>query len=271
MSPSLKESLPEAWLKKLTALKEYWRDSVNQFKLPYHYKDLESGLNYKFFNHYVTNISDNVPILSAKYKLLVQAIKAAKSQRTTHVNKVLKQKSRQCSYMSNQSSTSRCKIVIKYGRLCRHHRKLSVEDLRRMGNYFMVNGRQRDYKSTCLYKKSTIHNAGHGVFATRHFYPGDLITIYSFSEIISSESMPTLKGKLEYNYVLKKCFIGLTTPTIGKGLGSFINAPGSSKFNVNCKYQYDKISDTPYLVATKHIWKGSELFMAYNKGQLAKR
>jgi hypothetical protein len=278
MSPSPKrkdKQLPKAWSKRLTALKEYWKNSSNKFKLPTLYADSLSGLNYKFYNQYVTNIATVKNPL--KKIALLKAVKDAKSNRTSLVNRVQKQKkNHQCTYMRTQSISSRCKISIKKNnksRLCQHHGKLTVADILDAGNYNLVSGRQRTYKSTCIYKTSTVPGAGHGVFATRHFYPGDLITIYSYSKIISSKEMPDLKGKLEYDYVLtcgdlSKCFVGLTVPELGKGLGSFINAPGSSR-EVNCKFKYDKTLNTPYIVATKHIWKGTELFMSYNKGRLA--
>ena len=195
-----KKKVPATWLKKLEALIEYWKNSSNRFNLPFHYKDPQSGLNYKFFNHYVKNIV-NLKINSNKQILLAQAIKNAKTRRTTIVNKINNQQEihQQCSYMRDKSTDSRCKNIVKTGRRCRPHKKLSIEDLLTVGNYSLVSGRQRDYKSTCIYKKSNIPDAGYGVFATRHFYPGDLITFFSFSAIISSVHMPSLRGKLEYD------------------------------------------------------------------------
>jgi hypothetical protein len=63
-------------------------------------------------------------------------------------------------------------------------------------------GRARAYLSTCLIKTSTIQGAGNGVFATRHFYPEDPITIHAFTRIITAAEHESLKGKREYDYVL---------------------------------------------------------------------
>ena len=102
-------------------------------------------------------------------------------------------------------------------------------------------GRARAYLSTCLIKTSTIQGAGNGVFATRHFYPEDPITIHAFTRIITAAEHESLKGKREYDYVLmlrenrQHCFVGLTDPVIGFGLGSFVNTPPPEKES-HCKF-----------------------------------
>jgi len=271
--------LPTMWLTKFKALEEFWRNPENSFKVPRQYSDNTSGLNYKFFSTYVINI-DKVKN-EKKLILLKKAISAARAKTTISANKLLKNiVENKCTYQKTTLLSSKCRKTISKAnssdKRCIHHQKLTVQDLLKKGTYQLVSERQRDYKSTVYIKNSTILNAGRGVFSTKHFCPGELITGYGFSKIITAEETSSLKGTREYAYVLScgdrtKCFVGLTEPQIGQGLGSFINSPdhkSSNQKKANCKAKYDKNLNIIYIVATEHIWKHSELFMTYNRGKL---
>ena len=237
-----------AWQKKFTALKEYWNNMENNFALPCSYNDPSSGLNYKFYKQYVINVAKvKKEVLK---KDLKKAIAVAKAKRTTRINQVCQKidNEHKCKYMKNQKLVSKCKNWAKYDKLtrCRYHKKLSYGELEKLGTHQLFkDGRARAYSSTCLIKTSTIQGAGNGVFATRHFYPEDPITIYAFSRIITAAEHESLKGKREYDYVLmlrgnrQHCFLGLTDPVVGLGLGSFVNAPHQGK-EFNCKYKFTK-------------------------------
>jgi len=266
-----------AWQKKFAALKDYWNDVENSFALPCSYNDLFSGLNYKFYKKYVLNV-DTVKKEDHK-KLLRKAIAVAKSKRTMFINKVSKNRdpNHKCTYMKNSTMNSKCRNWAKYDKntRCRYHKKLSYVELLKLGNYQLVNGLSRPYSSTCFFKKSSIQGAGNGVFATRHLYPKDPITVFSFTRIITTAEHETLKGQREYDYVLmlrgdrKRCFVGLADPVIGLGLGSFLNAPPPGK-DSNCEIKFTQ-DNLPYVVAKKHISKSEELLMAYNKGKIVLR
>jgi len=269
------------WQKKFAALKEYWNNIENKFALPCSYHDPSSGLNYKFYKTYVINL-DTVKKEKLK-KILKKEIAVAKARRTMRINKVSISKNNnsehKCTYMKDQTIASKCRNWAKYDNRtrCRYHKKLSYGELEKLGTHQMFkNGRARAYSSTCLIKPSTIQDAGNGVFATRHFYPKDPITIYSFTRIITAAEHDTLKGQIEYDYVLmlrgnrQHCFVGLTDPVIGLGLGSFVNAPPPGKES-NCQFKFTNPDNLPYLVALKNIYKSEELFVAYNKGRIVPR
>ena len=268
----------EQWSKKLSALIDYWNDLNNKFKLPKHFKDADSGLSWRFYNTYVTHFNTVANVF--KRKELSKAIANAKSKRTLTVSKVSKSKTGQCTYMPTTVISSRCHLSATYDNStrCFRHRRLTFDDIRKKGNYQLITGRQRMYNSTCYIHKSKILDGGKGVYATRHLYPGDPVTLYSYTRIISADQKPMLNGTLEEDYVLmgrdlQQCFVGITAPKVGEGLGSFVNAPDHDSVDrkPNCVCKFDKMTKIPYMVATKHIYKNAELYMSYNKGRVAKR
>ena len=268
----------EQWSKKLSALIDYWNDLNNNFKLPKHFKDADSGLSWRFYNTYVTHFNTVANVF--KRKELSKAIANAKSKRTLTVSKVSKSKTGQCTYMPTTVISSRCRLsaTCDNSTRCFRHRRLTFDDIRKKGNYQLITGRQRMYNSTCYIHKSKIVEGGKGVYATRHLYPGDPVTLYSYSRIISADQKPYLDGTLEEDYVLmgrdlQQCYVGITAPKVGEGLGSFVNAPDHNSVDrkPNCVCKFDKTTKIPFLVATKHIYKNTELYMSYNKGRVAKR
>lgn len=273
MTPTFK-----AWQKKFAALKDYWNNIENNFSISTKYYDPSSGLNYKFYYSYVIKV--DVVKNNNQKKKLKKAIAWAKAKRTLRVNKVSKQRDGEykCTYMKHQTIVSKCGNWAKYDNKtrCRYHKKLSYDELLVKGTHQLVNGRPRSYSSTCYIKTSTIEGAGKGVFATRHFYPKDPITGFSFTRIITAAEHKNLFGQIEYDYVLmlranrNHCFVGLTDPVVGHGLGSFINAPPSGK-EANCEFKFTSPDNLPYIVALKHIYASEELFVAYNKGQIVPR
>jgi hypothetical protein len=151
-------SIREQWSKKLSALIEYWNNLNNKFKLPKHYNDAASGLNWRFFNTYVTNFSKVGD--KSKRKEISKAIANAKSKRTVVVQKVSKSKTGQCTYMLTSAIGSRCHLsaTCDNSSRCFRHKKLTFDDICIKGNYQLVSGRQRMYKSTCYLHKSKIRN-----------------------------------------------------------------------------------------------------------------
>ena len=132
------------------------------------------------------------------------------------------------------------------------------------------------YNSTCYIHKSKILEGGKGVYATRHLYPGDPVTLYSYNtRIISAEDQKAnLDGTLEEDYILmgrdlQQCYVGITAPKIGEGLAPDHNSVDRKPTNCVCKF--DKNTKIQYIVATKHIYKNTELYITYNKGRVAKR
>lgn len=118
--------------------------------------------------------------------------------------------------------------------------------------------------SILTYKKSTISNAGNGVFANIDILKGDVLTIYS-GAVHSKE--PT-----EIEYTIKMSdgsfLAGDTTPQLGNGLGSFINRSWTLK---NCEFVEDDVHRVVMIVATKKIKKGNELFTTYGRGYRLKK
>lgn len=110
-----------------------------------------------------------------------------------------------------------------------------------------------------LYKKSTIPNAGSGVFANTNFRKGDAITIYS------GEKVDNEPNDSEYAIQLQdgSYMFGNNTPQVGNGLGSFINHSSVKK---NCEFVEDGDYQKLIIVATKKIKNGNELYTTYSRG-----
>lgn len=99
------------------------------------------------------------------------------------------------------------------------------------------------------YKKSSISNAGNGVFTNTDIRKGDFITIYS------GENMDDKPIDAEYVIQLQdgSYVIGNSTPQPGNGLGSFINRSAVKKI-VNLKKT--KISNYYLLLLQRRSRKG---------------
>lgn len=125
-------------------------------------------------------------------------------------------------------------------------------------------------------KKSQIENAGNGLFATRYFKKGEVVTKYS-GEIISRKDADELRGKEKDTHFFaiamgREVISGLTDPkeAFGKGGGSFANdSRGNKSLPYNGKLQVihdeKKGQDSGYITAISDINPGDEIFVNYGK------
>ena len=121
-------------------------------------------------------------------------------------------------------------------------------------------------------------NAGTGVFANRHFVKGESITWYA-GERCSLAQVDAMRGTREHDYVIlptligirrvaKPYWLGIMMPEVGKGLGSFVNAPfAGSQYQANTAFKFDSTIQCPVIYALRDIWPGDELYMAYGRGK----
>jgi hypothetical protein len=127
-------------------------------------------------------------------------------------------------------------------------------------------------------KLPSVLNPGRGVFTNKHFVKNEYITTYEGIKL-NLVQVNALKNKKEYDYIIlptrtgmhKKnatpYILGLMNPVVGKGLGSFVNAPyKGSNYAANCSFKYDSIIEQTVIFAIKDVWPGDELYMAYCRG-----
>ena len=115
-----------------------------------------------------------------------------------------------------------------------------------------------------FYQASSIANAGNGVFAGVDIRKGDVVTIYSGER--------TDEKPIDGEYVVQlqdgSYITGERSPKAGNGFGSFINRSSRQK---NCEFVEDEDWQKVFVVATKKIKKGAELFTTYGKSYRLKR
>jgi hypothetical protein len=104
-------------------------------------------------------------------------------------------------------------------------------------------------------KTSTIPNAGFGLFATRDFESKVHLVPYEGErfqcQIAGDYALAYKKGHwMDCAWSTTCC------------AGRYINDPRNSK-KVNCRFVYDKIADKVWVVSTKKIKTGEELFLNY--------
>ena len=145
--------------------------------------------------------------------------------------------------------------------LARDEEITDVEELKKKRSY------TKSDNVELIYKQSTITGAGHGLFANRNFVKNDLITIYE-GEIVEAETIETWSKK-EREFCMDlpdgKILVGLSTPVLNKGLGSFINRINNPRQH-NCRFVIESDRKTVVVYATKSIVKGQELLTCYKKG-----
>lgn len=138
-------------------------------------------------------------------------------------------------------------------------------------------------KATCIghgvsVKKSTIPEAGNGLFADRIFFKGNIITEFD-GEIIDREEARKREIECQASHIIGLDYDtkldGKFEPKYGKGGGSFANDPMDSQ-SVNtkkvtidkvlikgCQRSGHKTLTRKFLVATKLIKSGDEIFVNY--------
>lgn len=107
-------------------------------------------------------------------------------------------------------------------------------------------------------RKSTIPNAGNGLFS--------LVDRKRNQRIVTLEGERSYTKDIDFGgrYCLEykdDHFIDCENSTTCCA-GRYINDPRDSK-QVNCKFIYDKQQDKVWVVSTKHIHPGQELFLSY--------
>ena len=160
---------------------------------------------------------------------------------------------------------------------CYIHRFLYSNELLHRSIYKKRN-RNDGYVKIAPSKLPSELNPGRGVFANRHFVKNEYITTYAGIKKTLVQ-VNSLKNTKEYDYIIlptrngmhKKnaapYVLGLMEPVVGKGLGSFVNAPyRGSNYAANCSFKYDPIIKRTVIFAIKDVWPGDELYMAYSRG-----
>jgi hypothetical protein len=137
---------------------------------------------------------------------------------------------------------SQCERYTEHGIYCSQHLK-SIDNLK--------------------IRRSTIPEAGLGLFTTIDRERGTNICTYAGRIIIDLENTSTVEGP----YVLQ---VGKNNPQVyidaartNSCYGRYANSGGSRRNN--CQLIYDRINRKAWLRATKKIKAGSELFTAYGR------
>ena len=117
---------------------------------------------------------------------------------------------------------------------------------------------------------SQLHDAGMGLFATMDFMKGDVITIYEGEHIYKEEACKR-EVKTHMASICSRLVIdGIKRPENGIGGGSFVNDPRNRMMrNAEFKTAREgyKRKYGVYLVATRHITSGQEIYASYgNRG-----
>lgn len=120
-------------------------------------------------------------------------------------------------------------------------------------------------------KNSTITGAGKGLYATREFMRGELITEY-VGEIISREEARKRLERGEFHYLGTLVpglyeIDGIRSPIFGVGAASLINHASSSNANVRwCHIEDRKVCFRRlFAKATRDIHPGEEILINYGK------
>lgn len=114
--------------------------------------------------------------------------------------------------------------------------------------------------------RSQIPRAGRGLFASRDFRDGELITSY-FGHVFAESLRPHLKGKLTHCIPLLQKFLyldGVAEPFLGIPGGQFINH--GNKGAVNCipvQVEILPVKQAIALRATRDIRRGEEFYFSY--------
>jgi SET domain-containing protein len=114
-------------------------------------------------------------------------------------------------------------------------------------------------------KKSTIAGGGLGLFATRPFLQGDIVTGYAGRELTRAEADrmrradPAKASHIRKTGDQRYVIDGIRRPQDGRGGGSFTNHSDEP----NCRFQ--NIGAKVYLVARTNIHKGEEMFINYGR------
>jgi SET domain-containing protein len=118
-------------------------------------------------------------------------------------------------------------------------------------------------------KKSQLPKAGKGLWTSEDIKKGERVCEYEGERLTWKECLKrneNQKGKGAYYFFInsKNCVDAQYTPD---ALGRYANdaaGPGRKEgFRNNCKY--DVIKGKPYIVATRNIKAGSEIFVSYGK------
>ena len=295
MSGNQKVNSPSVvWLASLQHMILYWANVQNPFALPVKWKlhNPTSMLYYTWFHRNVKNVH---LLTGPKKELMMEAIRKAKKVRSTISRKktVTKKKSppdvvKLCTYIhkkggvccTKEARASICGVVGFYGNnvaRCYSHRFLSPNELLNKSIYKDGNCYE-GYVRLAPSKLPVELMAGRGVFSNRHFIKNECITSYAGTKK-SLAQVKALKNTKEYDYLIlptrtginKKnsmpYVLGLMEPVVGKGLGSFVNAPyKGSNYASNCSFKYDPIIKRTLIYAIKDVWPGEELYMSYTRG-----
>ena len=269
-----------SWESRLEALKVYWSNTSNPFNLPRQWKQKhpESCLYYLWFNRNVLNVH-NLP--ANKRVLLGEEIRKAKSSRTrAHNMKAFAC----CSYIATKLQPSMycqrtpCKTFSgKNASRCWQHQFLTPEKMKSASVY--KTGRSYYGLVRLAASKLPRHlKAGNGVYSNRHFEKNEYITWYA-GRTCTLDEVKAMQGTLAHDYVLlpirtgkrltdKPYWVGIMTPEVGMGLGSFVNAPyAGPMYQANCSFKFDASIQYPVIYALRDIWPGEELYMAYGRGK----
>jgi SET domain len=128
-----------------------------------------------------------------------------------------------------------------------------------------VVGAGLELKKSCI----PVEGVGMGLFAARGFFKNAVITEYC-GPLVGYEEAKSLPDHetTHHKAVLKHCLVidGLKDPwtAFGQGGGSFINDPINPKL-YNCKAKVNETTNRLYIIATRDIAPGEEVFFSYGK------
>ncbi len=121
-----------------------------------------------------------------------------------------------------------------------------------------------------IVKKSKIPNAGKGLFTTSRIRKGDVIVEYKGEKMTWAQCLKRYdKNMAEANYLY---FVSKNNCVDAKyainELARYANdANGFTRVKgLTNNSEYDNLKTRPYIIATKNISAGSEIFVDYTKG-----
>lgn len=243
----------------------------------------DSCLHYLWFNRNVLKVDK---LTAIKQALVGEEIRKARSSRTrAYKMKVVAS----CSYIhSKLPHIMHCQRTPSKGSSgknasrCWQHQLHTPEKMKSASVY--NTGRQYyGFVRLAASKLPRCVNAGNGVFSNRHFEKNEYITWWYAGSKCSLEEVESMRGTLAHDYVIlptrtgirhtdKPYWLGIMTPAVGMGLGSFVNAPYvGPMYQANCAFKFDATIQCPVIYALRDIWPGEELYMAYGRGKRGSR
>ena len=123
-----------------------------------------------------------------------------------------------------------------------------------------------NYHNHLVVKESTIKGSGHGLFADRTFIAGDILTVYLGNLVRRNKSNSSYK--LDFSPIgVIDAVCGIQENAVLYLGGHFSNDICHLGVVSDKRKRYNSKFDGVYIVSTKEIKKGTEIFVDYNRSK----